>query len=225
MQSCENQDNCQESSCTTCHDYATLKEDGTCECARDYEMEEDGHCYVVLNKCGAGFFVDERSGDCVRCNGPCVNCNSADEGDCYGECKDFALFEPFTNDWSRGQCYCEPGFGLDQETMTCKECTENCYYCDMFDYTICHECSLPFIPKVDDNGDEISPLECECPYNNNPCQRPQESGICDNGIDENGEECECHSSCYSCKGTGPYDCVDCATARSKETMSTGAEVC
>jgi len=182
-------------------------------------MEDDGYCYVVFNECGSGYFVDA-VGECKRCHGPCVNCDSSDEGDCWGECKEFALFEPYTNDLTKGQCYCEPGFGLDPEINECVECEGHCSYCDMYDFTTCHQCEAPYWARVDANDVVIEPLECYCPWNNDPCERPEEDGVCVDGKDNNNEDCECHSSCYSCpvNATGPYDCLECGTARNFEVV-------
>jgi len=182
-------------------------------------MGDDGYCYVVPNICGLGHFVDA-TGECQRCHGPCVNCDSSAEGDCWGECKEFALFQPYTTDDKKGQCFCEPGFGMDKETMECVECEGHCSHCDLFDHTKCGQCEAPYQPEVDDNDNVIEPLECHCPWNNDPCHRPEEPGVCVDGKDEDGEKCECHSSCYACPigATEPYDCLECGTGRDFEEV-------
>jgi len=57
--SCENEDNCQEATCTSCHDFARLE--GTqCVCITGYVLDAtDGYCYVDLGRCGSGRFEDD----------------------------------------------------------------------------------------------------------------------------------------------------------------------
>ena len=201
MRSCENIDFCEESSCTSCNDYATLGSDGNCQCRTGYEMGADGYCYVVVGNCGAGLFEDE-DGTCYPCHGPCVNCDSDEEGECTGECKDFAQFEAYNTDGSKGQCECIEGFGLDPTSLECVECIDNCRYCSAWDYTLCDECVSPYVPEEDSNGNVIQPIHCICPWGTTPCVPPAESGVCVQGVNELDETCICHASCFSCIGEG-----------------------
>ncbi|XP_075753037.1 proprotein convertase subtilisin/kexin type 6 isoform X2 [Pelodiscus sinensis] len=140
---------------------------------------------LCVSSCPPGYFGDNSSGKCRRCQKGCETCTGKGRNQCTS-CR-----RGFYHHQETHMCValCPAGFYSDESQKLCLECHESCKKCadDPVKRVLCK--------------DGFSPLGADC------------TPACQPGLyfSKESRKCErCHASCQTCVGPGKEACIQCA---------------
>ncbi|XP_074062783.1 proprotein convertase subtilisin/kexin type 5 isoform X2 [Macrotis lagotis] len=173
------------SSCKTCDG----KHSNQCQSCHPgwFRMVQADSGNKCLLKCEEGYYADNSSGLCKKCNQDCRECWGPHPTDCLSCHKYFFLLH------SKGECHriCPEHYYTENRTHTCERC-----------HPTCNECK---------GKGPLNCLSCMWSYHllGGICSSDCLAGEYRVGKGENFECDKCHESCIECKGPGPQNCTVC----------------
>lgn len=180
------------SSCTKCPDgCADCSDEITCtDCEESHFLETQRvgdspeETKLCVDICSRGFYGDPQTKSCAPCPSYCTACDSPDR------CTACAL-KNFTSP-VKGQCPqpCHEEQYYDFEAKQCQACIAGCHLCVNKDG--CRHCLDGFFLSSDTK-----------------CVRKCPGGTVADKDTRTCQDMSCHSSCLTCYGPGPDECMSC----------------
>ena len=219
--------------CTTCKSgfVAAANGGGDCVCANGGLLKEDGTgmTCIAAGSCPAtGYFVSGT--DCLKCHSSCATCNGATATSCLS-CKAGDYWDPIAH--SCGST-CPAGYGKNTATSSCDLCDSSCDDCSALGPNACTKCKtsngVTAYLHLGSSGTSGSCYVCDGSCGSScsgttatDCLSCKAGDYLDPIAHSCGSTCPagywkntatttcdaCDSSCATCSGAGPSQCLSC----------------
>lgn len=195
-------------SCLSCSAQKILSDDNSCKCPTGSVSTGPQTCIT----CNAGYYADDTSGTCQKCDASCATCSGAGPNACSSCSSQKVLSSSSSCDCPAGSystgpttCIkCDSSSFFNQQSLKCQSCDSSCATCSGAGSKACLSCRSPKV-LADDSS-------CKCPAGSvslgNLICLPCSPGFYAN--DALGLCLKCDLSCATCSGAGPNSCSSCA---------------
>ncbi|EAS02591.2 zinc finger lsd1 subclass family protein (macronuclear) [Tetrahymena thermophila SB210] len=146
---------------------------------------------ICSNSCPDKYYKNTSNNKCTQCDATCVSCSGPSSSEC-SSCDSPRFYQASTK-----QCVtdCLPSQFKDKQQRACKNCDQTCATCQGPYTNDCTSCQGQlYLDTTENKCTATCPLRFFKNTSNNQCSK-------------------CDSSCYSCDGTQPFNCLSCELPR------------